>query len=326
MTPQDVAILGKEYKIDLKTFHDALCRQGNYPSPPSSRSPSPSPRSFTPPSATSPSQRPQSPDPNDITPKLLLSHQSPLHEVHSGHITVHLFTQPHLTATIPLSFVSPDSLAGMLQHNPKLTRIFVEEILKWGSDEQRVVCLQSLQSLKLGIKEAELLNDLTKIGPRGDGGRGDWDGIEEDKEVRMKRQVAAVQAVSTPTAWVIDRIEKVVKDLKGMQVWRDNEKVRLVHDTVEKWIRDLEVKENNHPKQELQRDLQLIVLFIQSVLREGGVEVQDLFYTVQGFGTRYLWCREARELMVMVCGGPGGAVNGEITAVVEGYGGEDGGR
>ncbi|KAI5820189.1 hypothetical protein BZA77DRAFT_301747 [Pyronema omphalodes] len=318
MTPQDVAILGKEYKVDLRTFYDALCRQGNYLSPPSSRSPSPSPPSFSPSSATTP----QNTDPNDIIPKLLLSHQSALHEVHSGHITVRLFTQPHLTSTIPLSFVSPDSLTGMLHNNPKLTRIFVKEILKWGTDEQRVVCLQSLRSFKLGIKEAELLNDLIKTNSRVD-----RHGTEADKQALMEQQVSAVQAVSTPTAWVIDRIEKVVaEDLKDIPIWRDNEKIRLVHDTVEKWIRDVELKEKYHPKLELQRDLQIIVLFIQSLLREGAVEVQDLFYTVQGLGTRYMWYREARELMMLVCGGPPGVLNSErdmlpVNVVMGGYAG-----
>lgn len=50
------------------------------------------------------------------------------------------------------------------------------------------------------------------------------------------------------------------------------------------------------------RQVQLLCLFVQSLLRAGGVDVADVYYGVQELGVRFMYVKEARELWKLICG------------------------
>lgn len=50
------------------------------------------------------------------------------------------------------------------------------------------------------------------------------------------------------------------------------------------------------------RSVTLLCLFITSLLRDGAVEAQEVYYEVQELGVRFVWVKEARELWKSICG------------------------
>lgn len=78
-----------------------------------------------------------------------------------------------------------------------------------------------------------------------------------------------------------------------------DETALLLHGFLANAIRGAEGMEERRAQT---RCVQLLCLFITSLLRSGVVDVEEVFYEVQELGVRFMFVKEARELWKGVCG------------------------
>jgi len=65
---------------------------------------------------------------------------------------------------------------------------------------------------------------------------------------------------------------------------------------------DGEYRDGGSGKRAQARQVQLLCLFVQSLLRAGVISLRDVYYEVQMLGVTFMYVKEARELWKAVCG------------------------
>lgn len=275
---------GMDFEIDVDRFREALRSQGIYdhdplfsgtpvPSAASSYAPPATPQSAAPPSSESGS--PPSPDPslaNQITSAILHATSSELPAALTSKVLSHLSSSPQLVTLLPSDLLSTSTLPALVDTNPQLARGLVLLTLAHGSKVQRKEVVSAFSYVPITLPALEIVNDV-----------------------------------------VLSKTPLLTYD----------EVCILVHEVLENGIRSAEAMgglgaavrglDSNGmspgggaggmaaTRQAQSRHVKLLCLFIQSLLRNDVVDLQQLYYQIQDIGVKFMFVKEARELWRAYC-------------------------
>jgi hypothetical protein len=179
-----------------------------------------------------------------------------------------LKSNPSLLSLYPLDFISVPTLANFASCNPILARGIVMLLLhqqQGSASQRRSEILTALTGLPASLGVLEMLNILitqTQL-------------LTKEETSRLLHEFLANAIHST--------------------------EVMVANPTFSAGNRSPEYQ-GGSGKRAQNRQIQLLCLFVQSLLRTGDVDVADVYYEVQELGVRFMYVKEARELWKVICG------------------------
>lgn len=268
ITPQDFALRGLDFDVELDSFREALLDQGIYEEDYYSDGPEvgDSPQAYTesqndsrysktpsvctettrtPATPSTPSHQQDAQAQAQIANILVQAMSEELTPILTDRLLTHISANLSILTTIPLELLLAPAFSNLFSTNPTLTRGLVSLFLSSGNKSQRRELLGSLELLPITLGSLEMLNDLTQT-----------------------------------------------------QLLSNGEIVHLVHGVLANGVRTAETM---GARQAQNRLVKLLCLFVQSVLRSEVVVVTDVYYHVQDLGVKFMSVKEARELWRMYC-------------------------
>ncbi|CAZ85939.1 unnamed protein product [Tuber melanosporum] len=177
-----------------------------------------------------------------------------------------LKSTPSLLTTYPLDFLSTPTLASLISNNPVLAR---------------------------GILLLLLSSPITTTTP------------PSPSNSHRRQEILSGLSFLTPTLNALETINILITQTSALT---EDETNLLIHNFLSNGTRsaeemlDGEYRDGGSGKRAQARQVQLLCLFVQSLLRAGVISLRDVYYEVQMLGVTFMYVKEARELWKAVCG------------------------
>ncbi|KAI5793028.1 hypothetical protein EDC01DRAFT_79980 [Geopyxis carbonaria] len=270
-TPQEIAIRGHHYEIDIDRFREAVREQGiegydslvspielddetdNKAQPHQSR-------------ATAHNSTPAIQEHENITDIIYKATRDEIPAEFTNRFLVHIKNTPELLSSYPLDLLNIPTITGLWTSNPHLTRGIIFLILAHGGLLQRRELIRSLEFLPISLGCLEMITEFatnTKI-------------LNNDEIARL----------------IHGLLENGIRSAEAMAVG---------------WTGGL--GEAYDPsggatvasRQAQSRHVRLLCLFIQNLFRKNVVMLEDIYYQIQDMGVKFMFVKEARDLWRTHC-------------------------
>ncbi|KAG0643348.1 hypothetical protein HOY80DRAFT_880328 [Tuber brumale] len=178
-----------------------------------------------------------------------------------------LKSTPSLLTTYPLDFLSTPTLASLISNNPVLAR---------------------------GILLLLLSSPITTTTPP-----------LQPSTSHRRQEILSSLSFLTPTLNALETINILITQTSALT---EDETNLLIHNFLSNGTRSAEemlngeYRDGGSGKRAQARQVQLLCLFVQSLLRAGVISLRDVYYEVQMLGVTFMYVKEARELWKAVCG------------------------
>lgn len=196
----------------------------------------------------------------------------------SKQLLAHIASNSQLFYSLPADILSTSTLHKLFAANPNFARGITSLFLSKGDADQRRDVIMALESLPVTLAKLDMLNDL--ISKR-----------------TLLRPEEASHLLHNTLENGIRAAEKLGLSEGGTKVLESPGYVfaeghRASHVTANTVIREAQG-----------RQIQLLCVFIQGLLRDDAVELQEVFYQIQDMGIKFMFVKEARELWRAYCVG-----------------------
>ncbi|KAL0636554.1 hypothetical protein Q9L58_004509 [Maublancomyces gigas] len=291
ITPHDCASRGLDFTIDLHTFNSALREQGLYDS--DSEEPSPSYSTLLETSTdesgyssasgiTSNTQSPSNgapPAQDQLSAILVRAVSEVISSALTTNVLEHLDANRSLLNSYPLDFISVSTLTGLVSFNPILARGIMVLLLSEGtSSTRRSEVLSTLSFLPVVLATLDLLNRI----------------------ITQSRLLTKDEASLLLHGFLANAIRSA--EALGENGGAAAAAAAAGYEDYEATGGGVAGGVGGGGRRAQTRSVTLLCLFITSLLRDGAVEAQEVYYEVQELGVRFVWVKEARELWKSICG------------------------
>lgn len=191
----------------------------------------------------------------------------------------HLDANRSLLNSYPLDFISVSTLTGLVSFNPILARGIMVLLLSEGtSSTRRSEVLSTLSFLPVVLATLDLLNRI----------------------ITQSRLLTKDEASLLLHGFLANAIRSA--EALGENGGAAAAAAAAGYEDYEATGGGVAGSVGGGGRRAQTRSVTLLCLFITSLLRDGAVEAQEVYYEVQELGVRFVWVKEARELWKSICG------------------------
>ncbi|RPA93058.1 hypothetical protein L873DRAFT_1778345 [Choiromyces venosus 120613-1] len=297
LSPHEFVSRGLEFVVDLDSFTEALCEQGiddsllegkktlrggvgesGYSSASGVTSGAQSPSNGRP----SPLEQDTAAEVSKFLVRAISEELRP-NVVNS--LLATLKSTPSLLTTCPLDYLPTSTLASLISNNPVLAREILLLLLSPPPPPPPTTTTTST------TPTPDSTPPLSSTTPSSTSHR--------------RQEILSSLSFLTPTLNALETINILITQTSALT---KDEADLLIHNFLSNGTRsaeemlDGEYHDGGSGKRAQARQVQLLCLFVQSLVRAGVISLQDVYYEVQMLGVRFMYVKEARELWRGVCG------------------------
>jgi len=314
LSPHEVASRGLEFVVDVESFTEALYQQGIYDAPIGGRknlteggryagkghgkelgvdgagasvggSGCSSASGLTSGAQTPSNERP-SPLAQDtaaeVSTFLLRAMSEELRPNVANSLLATLKSTPSLLTAYPLDFLPSPTLGSLISNNPVLARGIIHLLL-----------LSSPNTTTTPTTNTTPTPPSAATPP------------SPPSTSQRRQEILTSLSFLTPTLNALETINVLITQTSALTKDETN---LLIHNFLSNGTRsaekmlDGEYRDGGSGKRAQARQVQLLCLFVQSLLRAGVISLRDVYYEVQMLGVTFIYVKEARELWKAICG------------------------